>query len=74
MTIVVRDINNEWGNMDIRLWSSRNDREEAAAVMKNKPYYIPQTTEKRTKDAGMQETKGEREKERKQERIPGKKD
>ena len=58
--------------MDIRLCNSRNDG-EAAAVMKNKPYYIPQATEKRTKDAGVRvrsRLKGERKKQgrRKKER------
>lgn len=67
VTVVMRDINNEWGKMDIRLCSSRNDREEAAAAMKNKFYYIPQATEKRTKDAGVQVRSRSREKERKKE-------
>lgn len=35
--------------------------------MKNKPYYIPQATEKRTKDAGVRVRSRPREKERKKE-------
>ena len=41
--------------MDIRLCSSRNDREEAAAAMKNKSYYIPQATERERKTLACKE-------------------